>query len=500
MLFSNVDISSVDGIDVKTGKRLWEFPLPHLTHNQNMPTPLVHQGRVILGGENRGVICLLPEPADNGDWNVEQVWFQKQVALDMATCVLHGDLLFGLSHYGKGRLFCLDTATGDLVWQGPGRTAQNATFLTLPDHVVSLLDNGRLQLLEASGAGHSVVREWKVSSRPTWGPPVWLKSGLLVKDQTHLSFLKFGHAASHRQSATRRSKPGKGPSITWVNEPKPNQLPLPARTSHLTFHSELVDQDIGYCVYLPSAYDADSNRRFPVIYNLHGNGGNEFTSLDSVAVLHERIEAGRYPPMIMVLPNGGHSTFYKNSADGRFPMEDIFLKELIPFIDSEYRTIANRTGRCIEGFSMGGRGATRLAVKHPEMFCSLFCQAGNVPHLLETFDATAPSDRPGLLLGKDRATWEADDVYRLTTKNADRIRKNVRIQIACGSKDGGHIKTIRDWHQYLLETGIDHTYIELEGLAHKRTEMIERLKPIWFDYHVESLRRAASGQSLGSVD
>ncbi len=286
-----------------------------------------------------------------------------------------------------------------------------------------------------------------------------------------------------------KSEPS-GPSIVWVNEPKDSQLPLPPNTQHLTFHSKLVNKDVGYCIYLPPAYAESPNRRFPVIYNLHGNGGNEFTSLDSIRVLDEGVKAGRWPEMIMVLPNGGHSTFYKDSADGRFPMESIFIDEFIPFVDATYRTIAAAHGRCIEGFSMGGRGSTRLAVKHPELFCSLFCQAGNVPHLLDTYDAADPATRKDLLLGQDRANWEKDDVYAVTEKNAAKIKKLLRIQIACGTRDGGHLKTIRDFHHHLLSLGIDHTYIELEGLGHKRTEMIARLQPIWFDYHVESMRRA----------
>ncbi|MCA9083305.1 MAG: hypothetical protein KDA81_04575 [Planctomycetaceae bacterium] len=289
-----------------------------------------------------------------------------------------------------------------------------------------------------------------------------------------------------------QQKPASGPSIVWVNQPKESQLPLPVGTQHLTFHSQRVNEDIGYCVYLPSAYATDSERRFPVIYNLHGNGGNEFTGLESIQVLHDGIEAGIWPPMIMVLPNGGHSTFYKDSADGRFPIETIFLGEFIPHIDSTYRTIADRTGRCIEGFSMGGRGATRLAMKHPEMFCSLFCQAGNVPRLLDQYDAAEPEQRKNLLLGEDRENWEKDDVYAVTERNAKDIRRLVRIQIACGTKDGGHLPTIRDFHNHLLSLNIDHTYIELEGLGHRRSEMIALMKPVWFHYHVESLRRAAA--------
>ena len=280
------------------------------------------------------------------------------------------------------------------------------------------------------------------------------------------------------------------PSITWINEPKEKDLPLPPQTQHLTFHSKLVDQKIGYCIYLPPSYDKALTQSFPVIYNLHGNGGNEFTSLDSIRVLHEGIIEKRWPEMIMVLPNGGKSTFYKDSADGKFPIESIFIREFIPFIDSEYQTVAAREGRCIEGFSMGGRGATRLAIKYPNMFCSLFCQAGNVPRLLDLYDNTDPELRKDMLLGEDRARWEADDVYAVATKNADSIKKNLRIQIACGTKDGGHIKTIRDFHQHLQQLDIDHTYIELEDMGHQRSMMIEVMKPVWFDYHVESMRRA----------
>ena len=132
----------------------------------------------------------------------------------------------------------------------------------------------------------------------------------------------------------RKTQPGdakkSGPSIVWVNEPTEKQLPLPSHTEHLTFHSGLVNKDIGYCVYLPPQYESATTKRFPVIYNLHGNGGNEFTSLDSIRLLHKQVVAGETPPLIMVLPNGGHSTFYKNSADGKFPIESIFMDRVHP--------------------------------------------------------------------------------------------------------------------------------------------------------------------------
>lgn len=296
--------------------------------------------------------------------------------------------------------------------------------------------------------------------------------------------------AQNRQVAAKE-EPAAGPSIVWINEAKESQLPLPEGVSHRTFHSELVNEDIGYCIYLPPAYE-ESDERYPVIYVLHGNGGNEFTTVDCAPVLQEGIESGRWPKAILVFPNGGKSTFYKNSFDGKLPIESIVMTELIPHIDSTYRTVPEGTHRAIEGFSMGGRGSTRLAVKYPEVFCSLFCEAGNVPHLLDTFDQAEPGKAPHAMLGQDRAAYEADDVYRLTTQNAAEIKKLLAIQIACGTKDGGHLPTVKDWHNQLTELGIDHTYLELDRLAHRRTEMMERLRPIWFDHHFTAMARAQS--------
>jgi len=310
-----------------------------------------------------------------------------------------------------------------------------------------------------------------------------------------LCFLMSAAAAFGQPSRVAAKKPGRkqkpaGPSIVWVNEPKPD-LELPTGVAHRTFFSKAAGQDVGYCVYLPPDYASSPERRYPVIYNLHGNGGNEFTGMHSAVVLHERITAGKWPPLIIVFPNGGRSTFYKDSYDGKFPIETMFIKELLPHIDATYRTVAARQGRCIEGFSMGGRGSTRLAMKYPELFCSLFCQAGNVPHTADNFDPSQPDVYPNSYLGPDKQNYIDNDAFLLLKKNLDQIRGKLRIQIACGTKDDGHLPTVRDFHQALVKQDVDHTYIELEDLKHNRIEMIERLRPIWFDYHVESLRRAA---------
>ena len=276
----------------------------------------------------------------------------------------------------------------------------------------------------------------------------------------------------------------------WVNPPKPGQLP--AGVTHHTFRSNAFARDVGYCIYLPPGYATEPTRRYPVIYNLHGAGGNELHSFTAVQALHDGIVAGRWPAMIMVLPNGGKNTFYKNSADGKYPAETLIIRELLPHIDATYRTIPTRAGRAIEGFSMGGRGATRLAIKYPELFCSLHNQAGNVMHLLDLYDPSKPTTYPNGYLGSDRAHFVANDVYSLIKQNAAALQSGLRIAVTCGTRDDGHLPTVRDFHAALLAAGIDHTYLEVEGLAHEHDKLVTLYRTTWFDYHAESFRRASA--------
>ncbi|MFP6766696.1 MAG: PQQ-binding-like beta-propeller repeat protein [Planctomycetaceae bacterium] len=169
------------GVDSRSGKFLWEFPFPHVGSDQNMPTPTYHNGRVLLGGENRGIHSLEPQ-LDNGVWTVKQRWHQKKVALDMSSAVINGNLLYGFSHYGKGRIFCLDTTTGKVLWQGPGRTGANAMLLSIPGHVVALINNGGLKVIKANAARFEMAASYRVAENGTWAPPVLLERAVLVKD------------------------------------------------------------------------------------------------------------------------------------------------------------------------------------------------------------------------------------------------------------------------------------------------------------------------------
>jgi enterochelin esterase-like enzyme len=289
------------------------------------------------------------------------------------------------------------------------------------------------------------------------------------------------------------------PEGEWVNPPKPGSLP--AGVTHRTYFSRAMGHDVGYSIYLPPQYEQEPSRRFPVIYHLHGISGNEIARLRNAQVLHDGIVAGKWPPMIMVFPNGRHRSHYHDWDGGTTLTETTIIKELIPTIDTAFRTIAGRHGRCIEGHSMGGRGSTFYALKYPNMFCSVFNQAGNVVRIADLYDLNRKDKFPFIMLGADKARYADNDPFQLLQKNLDQIRGKLRIQIMCGTADTTHLPTVREFHQALVEAKVDHTYIEVDQdyeafrtgkKIHDLDRLIDQYKAVWFDYHVESLRRAAA--------
>ncbi len=192
----------VAGVEYKTGRLLWQFPFPHVGNNQNMPTPAVHNGQVLVGGENRGIRNI--KPKRNGDnWTATEQWHQRKVALDTSTAVVNGNRLYGFSHYGRGRIFCLDIDSGEILWQGPERTGEHISFLAIPGHILALLDSGELQILATTGDHYEKIASYIVAESPTWAPPVLLPNGLLVKDKTTLTLWSLDNSANRPAAPAR---------------------------------------------------------------------------------------------------------------------------------------------------------------------------------------------------------------------------------------------------------------------------------------------------------
>jgi len=147
-------------------------------------------------------------------------------------------------------------------------------------------------------------------------------------------------------------------------------------------YSPSLDREHPVNIYLPQGYNPDDQlTRYPVIYYMHSGWGNHQSEPEAITALNQII-GSEIRPVILVKPSTYHGpyhgmTWYTNSIlNGNY--EDFIAEDLIAHIDSSYNTMANRSKRCIEGFSMGGYGAIKLAIKHPDLFTSVATHGGIV--------------------------------------------------------------------------------------------------------------------------
>ena len=133
-------------------------------------------------------------------------------------------------------------------------------------------------------------------------------------------------------------------------------------------------------VYLPPSY-SQGKKRYPVVYLLHGFDADHrafmkgaYENMNTRLVMDSLIKAGLSKEMIVVTPNGRdyfNGSSYSNSpAAGNW--EDFIVRDLVRYMDRRYRTIRSRTGRGIAGHSMGGFGAFRIAMRHPDTFSAVY--------------------------------------------------------------------------------------------------------------------------------
>jgi S-formylglutathione hydrolase FrmB len=129
-----------------------------------------------------------------------------------------------------------------------------------------------------------------------------------------------------------------------------------------------------FSIFLPPSYAKEPSHTYPVIYFLHGLN-NDYTSwtIDRYGSIQNKVEemilSKKTPEFIMVHPDGDAS-FYCNSADGTRRYEDLITGELIKYMENNYRAKKGRENRSIGGTSMGGFGALKIAMKHPDLYAA----------------------------------------------------------------------------------------------------------------------------------
>jgi enterochelin esterase-like enzyme len=245
------------------------------------------------------------------------------------------------------------------------------------------------------------------------------------------------------------------------------------------FDSRASKTKVSYHIYTPDAYDTGKERRFPVLYWLHGTGGG-LGGINPLSEWFDRaIREGKIPPMLVVFPNGLASSMWCDSKDGSVPMETIVIKELLPLIDANFRTIATREGRIIEGFSMGGYGAARLGFKYPQLFGAVSILAGG-PLDLEFQGPRAtgnPEERELILketFGGDPGYYRAQSPITIVDRQADAVRGKVRVRIAAGLRDNtGPLN--RAFSDLLTRLKIEHTFTKVPGVGHDTLAVLNGL-------------------------
>jgi S-formylglutathione hydrolase FrmB len=264
----------------------------------------------------------------------------------------------------------------------------------------------------------------------------------------------------------------------------------------LRFNSSLMNQAVRYSIYLPPDYYV-SNRRYPVVYLLHGYGDNETSWVqfgEADRIVDDQIKAGELPPMIIVMPNGG-ATWYINDYQSKVRYEDMFMQELIPHIDSSFRTRTQREYRAISGLSMGGFGSLALAMHRPELFGS--CAALSASARTDEMFAAIPQERydsvfgpvfSGPVKGDDRltVTWKRNSPITLAKSAPEGDLSRVRWYIDCGDDDALSAGNAL-LHIALVNRNIPHEYRVRNGehnWTYWRTGLPDALKFI-----AESFRR-----------
>ena len=188
------------------------------------------------------------------------------------------------------------------------------------------------------------------------------------------------------------------------------------RTEQITVHSQALEgnlegnsPDRSVTVYLPPDYDADSQKRYPVLYALHGYSINN--EIWSKEIKTPETIAGAYaagvPGLIIVLPSSQtlHNGSMYSSSVTTGDWETFIATDLVSYIDSHYRTLARRESRGLAGHSMGGYGTVRIGMKHPEVFSALYAMS---PCCLSA--RGAPSAEEGVKLEAVKTREEAQSL------------------------------------------------------------------------------------------
>ncbi len=221
--------------------------------------------------------------------------------------------------------------------------------------------------------------------------------------------------------------------------------------------SASLGKTIPITVLLPATYSR-SEKRYPVLYLLHG-GGQDHTTFTTRPWFVEQAAQ----ELIIVTPSAGESWYINSVADPKAKYEDFVVKDLVPYMDRHYRTVASREGRAVAGVSMGGWGAMVLGLKHHQLFGSI--GAMSAPFLIsrQSPDMDMKSrEQQGFGAPGTPERLERDPA---ALADAISLESVPRLYLACGNQDLFVIDS-RRFVERLTKRKIPYEYREVSPFGH----------------------------------
>jgi acetyl esterase/lipase len=255
------------------------------------------------------------------------------------------------------------------------------------------------------------------------------------------------------------------PDDAWVDP----IIDEPVGTRYVTFAAPSLGPGrmASYLIYLPPDYENAPAKRYPVLYYFHGGGGSQRVGDIWVQKLDTAIKAGDCPPLIAVLVEGLPGGSYLDSPDGKSPIESVIIKDLIPYVDANYRTIPRREARALEGLSMGGYGAFHFGFKYPEMFSMIYGMCAGVSDPRSPA-AWSNSGHP------ETAYSLANNPFILAETNLANIKGRFKIRSVVGTDDFT-LEANKAFDARLTALGIPHDFKIVPHVSHGYKEYYEIL-------------------------
>ncbi|MGH9397644.1 MAG: alpha/beta hydrolase [Terriglobia bacterium] len=218
---------------------------------------------------------------------------------------------------------------------------------------------------------------------------------------------------------------------------------------------------VSFNVILPHDY-ATTTRRFPVLYLLHGYTGH----YSDWATKTGLVEYAKHYEEIIVMPEDENGWYVDNSANPKLGWQSYIIDDLIPYVDSHYRTVPSRKGRAIAGLSMGGYGAMLMGLKYHQLFAAAASLSGVLASAQPAFEEALPVNNPihevikedfGPLNNPQR---RANDPFELIREIP--VSELPDLYLAIGSSDE-LLQMNRDFVHILSEYRIPYHYCEVPG-------------------------------------